>query len=138
MAVDGDVAPVANLLGEVGGVEDELWLEERISLVSGQKAQIQLDAEIAHGFVQEACMAGFITGHVGKALGQQGVAGLDATAELFVEEETGEFRSAALLEEFNKDAAGFRIQLVGSTVKLGVANEVVTVVVLAKLLADGL
>lgn len=30
VAVDGDVTPVADLLGEVGGVDDELGLEERV------------------------------------------------------------------------------------------------------------
>ena len=30
VAVDGDVAPVPDLLGEVGGVEDKLGLEEGV------------------------------------------------------------------------------------------------------------
>jgi hypothetical protein len=35
VAVDGDVAPVANLLAQVGGVDDELGLEEGVLPVGG-------------------------------------------------------------------------------------------------------
>ena len=34
VAVDGDVTPVADLLGQVGGVDDELGLEEGVLFVS--------------------------------------------------------------------------------------------------------
>ena len=48
MAEDGDVAPVADLLGQIGGVEDELRLEEGVLLVGREKAEIQLHPKVAH------------------------------------------------------------------------------------------
>ena len=44
VAEDGDVAGVADLLGEVGGVVDELRLEEGVFLRLGQEAEIDADA----------------------------------------------------------------------------------------------
>ena len=136
VAVDGDVAPVANLFGEIGGVEDELRLEERVGLVGGQEAEIELNAKVTHGFVEEAGVTGFIACHVGKALGQQRVFLLDPAAELLVEQEARKLRGAALLEEFHEHAACFWIELVGRTIKRLIADEVVAVVVLAELLAN--
>ena len=80
MAIDGDVAPVANLLAQVGGVEDEFRLEEGIRLAGGQEAQVELQPKISHGFIEEASMAGLIARHVGKALGKQRIFCLDAAA----------------------------------------------------------
>lgn len=40
VAVNADVAPVANLLRQVGGVDDELGLEEGVLAVLGQEAQV--------------------------------------------------------------------------------------------------
>ena len=87
VAINGDVAPVANLLTQISGVEDEFRLEEGIGLAGGQEAQVQLQPKISHGFIEEAGMAGLIARHVGKALGKQRVFGFDAAAELLVEQE---------------------------------------------------
>jgi hypothetical protein len=40
MAINGDIPPVANFFRQVGGVEDELGLEEGVLLALGQKAQV--------------------------------------------------------------------------------------------------
>ena len=45
VAEDGDVAGVADLLGEIGGVEDELRLEVGVLLGLGQEAEVDADAE---------------------------------------------------------------------------------------------
>ena len=87
MAENSDVAPIANLFAEVGGVEDVFRLEVGVSLAGSEEAEIQLEAEIAHRLVQEAGMTCFIPCHVGKALGQQRVLLLDPAAQFLVEEE---------------------------------------------------
>ncbi len=81
-------------------------------------------------------MAGLIAGHVGKALGEKRVLLLDPTAQLLVEEETGEFRRAALLEKFNEDLSCFGVEFVGGAVELVVADEMMTVVILAEFFTD--
>ena len=88
VAVNGDVTPVADLFRQVGGVEDEFRLEERVVLVRGQEAEIQLHAEITHRLVEEAGVASFIPSHVSKALGQKRVLRLNAAAQFFVEQES--------------------------------------------------
>lgn len=45
-----------DLLGEVGGVDDEFGLEEGVLAVLGEEAQIQGQVEVGHGFVQESRM----------------------------------------------------------------------------------
>ena len=42
MTENCNVAPVANLLRQISGIEDELRLEERVTLALGLKAQVQL------------------------------------------------------------------------------------------------
>ena len=113
-------------------------MEEGVVLVRGEEAEIQLHAEITHGFVEESGMAGFIPCHVGKAFSQQGILLLDATAQFLVKKKTREFRRAALFQEFHKDPTGLGVKFVCSTVKVVVANEVMAVVILAEFLADGL
>lgn len=49
VAVDGDVAPVANLLRQVGGVDDVLGLEVGVLPVLGQEAKIQGQVEVCRG-----------------------------------------------------------------------------------------
>ena len=49
VAVDADVAPVANLLREVGGVDDVLGLEESVLAVLGEEAQVQSEVEVCRG-----------------------------------------------------------------------------------------
>ena len=137
VAEDGDVAPVADLLAQVGGVEDVFGLEVRVGLVGGEEAEVELQTEVAHRLVEEASVAGLIAGHVSEALGQQGVALFDPTAQFLVKQESGELGGAALLEELDKDLPGLGIEFVGGAFELLVANEVMAVVVLAELLADG-
>jgi len=72
VTVNGDIAPVADLFRQVSRVEDEFRLEEGVVLVGRE----------------EAGMTSFITCHVGKALGQKRVFGLDPTAQFLVEEES--------------------------------------------------
>lgn len=50
---DGDVPPVPNLLGQVGGVEDELGLEEGVLPSLGQETQVQRQVEVRQTLVQE-------------------------------------------------------------------------------------
>lgn len=59
--VDGDVAPVPNLLGEVGRIEDVLRLEERVLPVLSQEPKVQSQSEVGHGLVQESGMARLIS-----------------------------------------------------------------------------
>lgn len=50
---DGDVSPVPNLLRQVGGVEDELGLEEGVLPSLGQEPEVQRQVEIRQPLVQE-------------------------------------------------------------------------------------
>ena len=63
MAEDGDVAGVADLLGQVGRVEDELRPEEGVLLGLGQEAEIDADAEVLQRVVDEAGMARLVAAH---------------------------------------------------------------------------
>ena len=69
--VDGDVAPVADLLGQVRCVEDELGLEERVLPVLRQEAQVQRQVEVRHGLVQEARVARLVPRHQREDLRRQ-------------------------------------------------------------------
>ena len=69
VAIDGDIAPITNFLRKISGVKDIGRFEIGVGLVSCQEAEIELQAEISHGLVEEAGMASFIPGHVGKAFG---------------------------------------------------------------------
>jgi len=97
VAIDGDVAPVANFLGEIGGVEDELGLEEGVLLALGQKAQVELEVEVRHRLVEEASVAGLIAGHQVEALGQHGAFVFEATAQFLVKQEAGKLGGAGAL-----------------------------------------
>jgi hypothetical protein len=41
MTVDGDIAPVPNLFGQVGGVEDELGLKEGVFATLGEESEVE-------------------------------------------------------------------------------------------------
>jgi hypothetical protein len=70
MAINGDIPPVANFSDKVGGVEDELGLEEGVLLALGQKAQVKLQVEVRHGLIQKASVTSFVPRHEIKAFGQ--------------------------------------------------------------------
>ena len=114
VAINGDVAPVANFFGEVCGVKNKLRLEERVLLVRCEEAEI-VDPEITHGFVQKSGMTGFIPCHVSKTFSEQGIFLLDVTTELLVKEKALKLRRAALLQKLDEDLAGFRVELVSGT-----------------------
>ena len=87
--IDGDVAGVADLLGQIGRVENELRLEERVLLGLGQEAEINADAEIFQAVVDEAGVAGLVAAHVFEQLDDVGV--FAALSHLGVEHAAGEF-----------------------------------------------
>ena len=75
---DRDVARIADLLGQIDRIENELRFEECIFLGLGQEAEVDPDARTLEGLVDEAGVAAFIAGkqleqplHVGvfRALG---------------------------------------------------------------------
>ncbi len=133
---NGDVAPVADFLRQVGRVENVLGLKEGVVLVGRQEAEVELEPEVAHRFIEEACVAGFVAGHQGKAFGEKGVFSFEFFAQLLIEEESRKLRGAGLLQELDEDLAGLWIEVVGGPVKLGGAHEVVAVVVGLKFLDD--
>ncbi len=138
MTVNCNVAPVTNFLGEVGGVEDEFGFKVGVAAVLCQKAQIQREIKVRHGFVEEASMAGFIARHQGKALRQQGVAILELAAQFFVEEKARKFRCAGAFQKFNKQLASFAINVIPRLFKFCIPHKVMAVVVAAEFLEDGL
>jgi hypothetical protein len=66
VAEDGDVARVADLLRQVGGVEDELRLEEGVLLGARQEAEVDADAEVLQRVVDEAGVPRLVAAHVGR------------------------------------------------------------------------
>ena len=53
MAIDGDVTAIADLLGQIGGVEDKLRLEVSVFLRACEEAEINTNLEIAQHFIDE-------------------------------------------------------------------------------------
>ena len=60
---DRDVARVADLLAQIGSVENEFRLEVVILLGARQKAKINPNAKVLQRVIDEASMAAFITRH---------------------------------------------------------------------------
>ena len=88
MAEDCDITPITNLFREVGRVKNELRFEEGVLLIGCQETEVELQPEIAHRLIQEACVTSFVASHVSETLRQQGVAVLDTAAQLLVKQET--------------------------------------------------
>ena len=83
LAEDGDVARVADLLGQVSRVVNVFGLEEGVLLGALQVAQIDAQVEVAQRQVDEARVARFVARQVGHQLFDVGVA--DVLADLVVE-----------------------------------------------------
>ena len=126
VAEDGDVAGVADLLREIGGVVDELRLEVGVFLGLGQEAEIDADAGFLQRVVDEAGVAGLVAGHVAEELADVGV--LAAALHLLVEHAAGEFGRERGDEEVGELLAelGVHVLPVG-LVPLGVLLEVLLV-----------
>ncbi len=136
VAVNRDVAPVADLLRQVSRVEDELRLEEGVLPALGQKPEVKGELEVRHGFVEEASVTSLVPRHEVKALSQQRAFVFEATPKFLVEQEAREFSGAGTLQEFNKEAALFTIDVIPGLLELGIPHKVMTVVVSAKLFQD--
>ena len=136
VAVDGDVAPVTDLLRQVRRVEDELGLEERVLAVLREETQIEREVEVGHGLVQETRVARLVARHEGEDLGAHRRRLLEAAAELLVQQEAGELRGAGALEELDEDAAGLAGDAVRGGLERVVAHEVLLVEILLELLED--
>ena len=63
LPVDRDVAGVADLLREIGRIEDELRPEESVFLGLGQEAEIDADAEVFQRVVDEAGVPRLVPAH---------------------------------------------------------------------------
>lgn len=132
VAIDGDITPVANLLGEVGAINDELGLEECVAAILGKETEIQSEIEVGKGFVDEAGMASFIAREEGEDLCDDRVGVLQATSQLFVQKESGELSSARTFEELNEDLASGAGNLLGGGFKSVITDKVLLVVVTAE------
>ena len=137
MTEDCNIPPVANLFREVGGIKDERWPEGCIVFVGGEETQVKLHPKVRHGLVEKSGMTRLVTGHILEALRQQGIFLFDAATQLLIEKKAGKLRRATLLQKLHKHAPGLGIQLVRGAFKFLVADEMVAIVILAKLLADG-
>mmetsp|Transcript_8975 Transcript_8975/g.14259 ORF Transcript_8975/g.14259 Transcript_8975/m.14259 type:complete len:428 (-) Transcript_8975:77-1360(-) len=136
VTVDGDVAPVPDLLAEVGGVDDELGLEESVLAVLGQEAKIQGESKVAHSLVEEPGMPGFVSAHEGEDLGNHRSGLLETAAKFLVQQKAGELGGARALKELDEDAARLTRDAVSSSLERVVAHEVLLVEVLTELLQD--
>ena len=89
LPVDGDVAGVADLLGQIGRVEDELRPEVSVLLHLRQKAQIDADAVILQDLIDEAGVAGLVAAHEAEQF--LDILVLDPLLDLRIEHAAGEF-----------------------------------------------
>ena len=88
LPVDGDVAGVADLLRQVGRVEDEFRLEVSVLFLAREKAEIHADAKILQAVVDEAGMPRLVARHGAEQPPDVGVG--DALLDLSVEHAAGE------------------------------------------------
>ena len=118
--IDGDVARVADLLRQVGGVEDELRLEVGVLLRLRQEGEVHRDVEILERVVDEAGMPTLVARHQGEELAHVRV--LDVLLELDIEHAAREFRRhrrdqevlELLLEPFRQRGQVEVVPLVGA------------------------
>jgi hypothetical protein len=96
----------------------------RVRAVFGQEAQVQGQVEVSQGLVDEAGVTGLIPGQERKDLGDDRVGLFQAARELLVQEEAAEFGGARPLQEFNEDAAGGALDLVGRLLEGLIADKV--------------
>ena len=89
LAIDGDVAGVADLLREIGRVEDEFRPEERVFLDLGEEAEVDADPEILQRVVDEAGVPRFVATYEPEQIADVGILG--AFAHFGVEHASGEF-----------------------------------------------
>ena len=102
VTIDGDVTPVADFFRQIGGVEDVFRINEGLQPPYGQKAQDQRHIDVRHRLIEETGVAGFIPGHQVEAFSEDGIFVFDATAQFFVEQETGEFSGAGPFEKLDE------------------------------------
>ena len=57
MSVYGNVSPVSNLLRQICGIENELWLKESVFSSLCQESQVQSQIEIRQAFVQKPAIS---------------------------------------------------------------------------------
>ena len=89
LAKDGDVAGVANFLGQVGRVKNIFGLEEGVSLGAFELTQIDAQIKVFQRLVDETRMARFVTRHIGHQLFDIGV--VNVLANLVVQNATRKF-----------------------------------------------
>ena len=107
LAIDGDVSCVSDLLGQIGGVEDELRPKVGVFLGPGQEAKVHPDAEFLQGLVDEAGVASFVAAHEGEEFADGGV--LHPFLDLRIEHaarELGRDRGDQKIEEFAPQPLG--------------------------------
>ena len=100
LAEDGDVAGIADLLGQVGRVEDELRLEVVILLRLGQEAEVHADIHVLQRVVDEPGMPRFIPRHHAEQILHVRVG--DALLDLGIKHAAGELGRHAADEEFQE------------------------------------
>ncbi len=103
LAVDGDVAGVADLFRQIGRVENEFRLEEMVFFRPCEKAEVDAGIEVAQRLVDEAGVAGFIAAHVAEQAAKIFVAA--AFLDFGVEHAAGEFGGDRADQEIEKLAA---------------------------------
>tara|TARA_Y100000746_G_scaffold229449_1_gene239170 strand:- start:919 stop:1968 length:1050 start_codon:yes stop_codon:yes gene_type:complete len=137
VSVDGDVSPVADLFGQVRRVHDKLRLEKSVLSVLRQETQIQGQVKVAHRFVQETGVSGFISGHERKNFRDGWRRFLQASPEFLVQKKAGEFSRARSLEKFDEDSSLFALDPVRGCLELVVADKVLLVEIVSELVQDG-
>ena len=131
LAVDRDVAGVADLLGQVGRVEDVLGLEVGVGLGAFEAAEVHAQAVVLQGRVQEARVPRFVARH--ETHQRLDVRVADVLLDLVVEHAARELRRERADQELEEFLAQFgrpgRRQFGHFIGELFVALKVVVVVV---------
>ena len=102
-----------------------------------QETQIQGQVKVAHRFVQETGVSGFISGHERKNFRDSWRRFLQASPELLVQKKAGEFSRARSLEKFDEDSSLFALDPVRGCLELVVADKVLLVEIVSELVQDG-
>lgn len=100
VAEDRDIAGVADLFRQVGGVVDELRPEAGAFLGLGQEAQIHRHARLAQGVVDEAGVPRLVARHVAEQFADVGI--VAAALHFLVAHAAREFRGAGRHQEVDE------------------------------------
>ena len=132
MAINGDIARIADLLGQIGGIVDEFRFEVGVLFTLAQNGQVNRDGQIVHGLVEKTGMATFVTAHILKDRAQGRI--FQMPHHLGIEQTAAKLSRTTALKKFYKLIAHGHIVEIGQ--KFLIPAEVILVVITGKFVRD--